>query len=423
LACPSTPSLKGAESVESISPTQVRERIQVLDALRGVALFGILMVNMRFFKALNTVEILPDSRSLASLSDRVAFFAIEWLFMGKFYSIFAFLFGLGLALQMGRLETRGAPATSILARRLLILLLIGLAHALLIWAGDVLFFYALAGLVLLLLRNLRTQELLIGGLALWGMQVMCCFGAGGLTLWYVGWSGETQQEPFLTGLTERIREAYMQAGYLASLRYRVLEWLVMMVNGIFFVPNVLMMFLLGFYVGKQRMVERLSEHRRLLTIVAVIGIGLGVPVNGVAAWEVLKQVVENRALPAYGWLMMLIPSAPLQALGYMAVFGLLWETSPAIQRLMAPVAAAGRVALSVYLMQSVICTLLFSGYGLGLYGKVGMAQGVALTCAIWAAQVLLSAFWLSRFHYGPVEWLWRSLTYRQRVPMVIRQQV
>jgi uncharacterized protein len=406
--------------MEAISPTHERERIPVLDALRGIALFGILMVNMRFFKSLSTVEILPASSSIASPLDRAAFFAIEWLFMGKFYSIFAFLFGLGLALQMGRLETRGLSATPILVRRLLVLLFIGLAHALFIWAGDVLFFYALAGLVLILLRNLRTRELLIWGIALWGIQAMCCFGAGGLTLWAAAWSGQVPPDDFFAGLVEPIREAYLQAGYFASLPYRVLEWSLMMVNGIFFIPNVLMMFLLGFYLGKQRIVEQLSEHRRLLTRAAAIGIGLGLPVNGVVAWELLHQVAQNQALPAYGWLMMLIPSAPLQAVGYMAVFGLLWETLPAFRRLMTPVAAAGRTALSVYLTQSVICTLLFSGYGLGLYGKVSMAQGVALTCAIWAAQVLLSAFWLSRFRYGPVEWLWRSLTYRQRMPMVIR---
>ncbi|MFN7161804.1 MAG: DUF418 domain-containing protein [Fimbriimonadales bacterium] len=110
-------------------------------------------------------------------------------------------------------------------------------------------------------------------------------------------------------------------------------------------------------------------------------------------------------------------SERILALGYTGAFGWLWTVSERLQCLLAPIAAAGRMALTNYLMQSVVCTLLFYGYGFGLHDRVGIAQGVGLTVLIWGVQVVLSALWLARFQYGPMEWLWRSLTYGKRLPL------
>ena len=154
-----------------VVPTGERERIHALDALRGIALLGILMVNMAAFKGLSVLSNFPRPESLAQPADQYAFLAIATLFWGKFYPIFAFLFGLGFALQMKRIEARGVNPTPVLLRRLLALLGFGLIHGLFIWTGDVLFVYALCGLLLLALRNLAPRTVLYVALGLWGVQV------------------------------------------------------------------------------------------------------------------------------------------------------------------------------------------------------------------------------------------------------------
>lgn len=120
---------------------------------------------------------------------------------------------------------------------------------------------------------------------------------------------------------------------------------------------------------------------------------------------------------SYAWLTLSIVFGPLLALGYIGAFGFLWSAVQAVQRLLVPIAAAGRMALTNYLMQSVVCTLLFYGYGLGLHDRVGIAQGMGVAAILWGVQVVVSALWLRWFQYGPMEWLWRSLTYGQRMPM------
>jgi uncharacterized protein len=154
-----------------------------------------------------------------------------------------------------------------------------------------------------------------------------------------------------------------------------------------------------------------------------VGIPVGVVLNALYAWGLLSALRNENELQSYGWLTLGIVFGPVLAVGYIGAFGWLWSAAEGLQRALTPIAAAGRMALTNYLMQSVVCTLLFYGYGLGLHDKVGIAQGVLLTLLLWGVQVGYSTLWLARYQFGPMEWLWRSLTYGRCMPMRRMAQV
>lgn len=320
---------------------------------------------------------------------------------------------------MKRIEVRGGNPTPILMRRLLALLGFGLLHGLFIWTGDVLFIYALCGLLLLALRNLAPRTVLYIALALWGVQALCCFSCGGLTLWtgalgYGDTSGQTAMfEPFI----ERAREVYSQGSYWQTQQHRFVEWALMLLNSIFFAPNAFLMFLLGLYAGKLGVFENLGAYRRVMVWLMAVGLSLGLASQVAYGLGILDAVRTGKELVSYGLLLLNIVVAPLLSAGYVGLFGWIWSALPMLERWLQPVANAGRMALTNYITQSVACTLLLYGYGLGWHGKVGIAQGIGLTVLIWVVQVILSCLWLKWFQYGPLEWVWRVLTYGRGVAL------
>lgn len=201
--------------IQTATPVGERERIHAVDALRGIALLGILIVNMGAFKGLSTIDLFPSKESLTQFADQAAFWLIEALFFSKFYPIFAFLFGLGFALQMERLQARALSPTGIMLRRLFVLLVMGALHGLFIWTGDVLFMYALSGMLLLLFRNLSPRAVLSWVIGLWGIQAFLCGSCGGLTLWMGAMSdmSASGQANFFETYIEQGRKAYAQGSY------------------------------------------------------------------------------------------------------------------------------------------------------------------------------------------------------------------
>ncbi|MEN3002475.1 MAG: DUF418 domain-containing protein [Armatimonadota bacterium] len=401
----------------------IAARLKAVDALRGVALLGILLVNLIHFKSPVQFGI-GFSGQIHSL-DGWALRLISWLFEGKFYPIFSFLFGLGFALQIRRLEERGAPFVSIYVRRLVVLALIGVLHAVLLWSGDILLPYALLGFVLLLFRRCQPRTLLLWIGMLWLFQFLCCSGLTGCITLSAripeaarGFQqGEQAMVQEFAQEREYARRAYGEGNYFEAARYRLHEWGMLLLIYLFTSPNLLIMFLLGLYFGRLRIFESVADYRRGLTGVALVGLLIGLPLNWFYAQQVLMLAREVKMDTMFLALWLMMVFGPLLSLGYLAAFVLLWERFEGIQRLLQPVAQAGRLALTNYLMQSLVCTLVFYGYGLGYYGKVGLATGVGFALLLYLAQVLFSAFWLSRYQYGPAEWLWRSLTYGRLLPL------
>ncbi|WP_026370434.1 DUF418 domain-containing protein [Kallotenue papyrolyticum] len=397
------------------APIEEGERLAIVDMLRGLALFGILLVNMAAFKLPTGMGRLP--RAEQGLLDRLVTQGITLLAEGKFYSLFAMLFGFGFAIHLLRAQQRGRPALGRFARRLLILLLIGLGHALLIWHGDILVSYALIGLLLLLFRNARLRTLLI-----WSALLL--LGAALLTAAIIG---VTELARIIPGTAAVLRateaqllaqaaeehRSYATGSYPAIVAYRARQVLVGLSGLLFSAPTILALFLLGLYVGKRGILHAPAAHTALLRRVQRWCLPLGL------ALSLAVVLLQTRIGPVSAVSLQLLNLAlagPILALGYGATFVLLAHR-PAWQHRLRLLAPAGRMALTNYLLQSLICTTIFYGYGLGMFGRVSASGGLLLTLVIYSGQVIFSHWWLQRFRFGPLEWLWRSLTYGRVQPL------
>lgn len=401
-------------------PVGVVERSALLDSLRGWALFGILVANMVWFIGFGAMP--EDQRAtmlLARFNDP-AEFLIEWLVVGKFYALFSLLFGIGFAIQLGRLEQRGErPARYV--RRLAILILIGAAHMLLLWYGDILALYGLMGAVLLLFRHVSDRALLIWATILWLVPI--------------GWSaaihfaGFAPDKPLTDAGMAAVTAAGLDLSQGALQFFRESSyWETLAVNpgAIFFrfsalveemrFTKVLGMFLIGLWIGRRAIYAQLDQYRPLLRRTAELGIGLGLPLSAAKAlllmWPGEKPSIEFAAELFY------VLGTPALALGYAAGFALLWTRRR--RALLEWAAPAGRMALTNYLMQTLLQSILFYGWGLGLIGKFGLLFIFPIALLLFAFQTLYSRWWLARFRFGPVEWLWRSATYGRAQPMRIQ---
>ena len=405
------------------APVAAPERIAALDVARGAALFGILSVNMAYFSQ-PIQALIAGPREWTGPLDRAAAWLIMFLAEGKFYTLFSFLFGLGLAIQMTRAEARGIPFVPLSIRRLLVLLVFGLVHAYFIWIGDILVTYALLGFALLLFRNQRPRTLLVWAGAFLGVLVLMMVAGGAsfeLARAVPGAGTEidramAQAAAEYASQAEQAERVYREGSFLEITAQRARDLNVLYPNLIFTAPSVLTMFLLGLYAGKRGVVQDIQAHRPLIRRVMGWGLGLGLPLNLFYAVTMLEGSRMNLiGFSGAGQIAQTV-GGPLLALGYAAGLTLLSRGDP-WRRWLAPVAAVGRLALSNYLLQSLVATTIFYGYGFGFFGQVGPAGGLALTVAIYLAQLPLSVWWLRHFQFGPAEWLWRTLTYARRQPL------
>jgi uncharacterized protein len=400
-----------------IAPVGAGERSALLDSLRGWALFGILIANMVVFTGF---IFLPDEvRGQLPLAefDDVVELLVEWLVVGKFYALFSLLFGIGFAIQIGRLEQRGEGAGRYL-RRLGILFLIGLAHLLLLWIGDILALYALMGGFLLLFRRLGDRALLWAAAGLWAVPI----------LWSaaIHFTGFAPHDPIFGAAFAALAAGgfdlsrgpiglYQSADILMHLKAHPAEMLIRIADLLYQMrfTKVLGMFMIGLWVGRQAIHLQPAAHLLLLRRVARIGIGLGLPLSLVKA--VLFMWPNDSPAIQFAGEVFYCLGTPTLALGYAAGFTLLWLG--ARRHLVESAAPAGRMALTNYLMQTVLQSAIFYGWGLGLIGRLGLLIIVPLSIALFALQIAYSRWWLARFRFGPVEWLWRSATYGKAQPM------
>ena len=406
------------------NPVRPQERIQVIDMLRGFALLGILLVNMELFNY-SIYESVLGSHTPATMLDQLARWFVAFFAEGKFYSMFSFLFGLGMALQFQRAEAKGVPFVATYARRLLVLMVIGLIHGYLFWIGDILFLYSLLGFALLFLfRKAKPRTLLIWvgiclaipvllNAALWGLMGLAQFAPDGPAMMEEMWASQEAQYLALAAESNYI---YATGTFAEITRQRTAEMWFMYSILPFMGFNVLATMLLGMYAGQRRIFQELESHISLIRRVWWWGLGLGVLGNFMYVWFLQSA---SRMMPTGATTLAVVGQtigAPALSLFYMASLVLLVQKSPTWHGRLAPLAATGRMAMTNYLMQSVICTLLFYGYGLGLYG-IGIAAGLATAVVIYTIEVLWSGWWLQRFRFGPMEWLWRTLTYLTPQPL------
>ena len=394
----------------AVGPVSEGERWLALDVLRGLAIFGILTVNVLAFGSparLPGYEAGAATRVDGLVDALLAFFVV-----GKFYTLFSLLFGVGFALQLARAQGRGVPFVAIYARRLAWLAVLGAMHAVLLWDGDILFLYAVLGFVLLLFRRTQPRTLLMAAAVCLAASYATMLVGDALQYRGVGpWSGPVLDRHAGMTAAEEAIAIYGGGSYAQIVAYRIAGLLrgaavLFLEQG----PTALAMFLLGLYAGREGLLARLPEQFGRLG-----GWGAGLVAAALVANAVFVygELVVDRPVIAVGGLAV---GGPLLCGVYvLAVVRIL--RSARWQRGLRGVAAVGRMALSNYLLQSLVCTTIFYGYGLGFYNQMGAAVTVMAACALYAAQLALSAYWMSRFRFGPAEWLWRSLTYGRRQPL------
>jgi uncharacterized protein len=387
-------------------PVRNGERIALLDVLRGFAILGIVLFN---FGPMWPTEGLPFSAADAQLG-----FLVEVLVHGKFYSLFSLLFGIGFAVFLMRAQARGADAVALFRRRLAGLLLIGLAHTTLIWFGDILTLYALLGFALIPFRRWSDRALLRAAvivlvlpIPLYGIAALAASASG-----IAQPAGSGMPAPLLRGIAAFRDGSYadvVEANLLftaAGVVRRLLNMQLVRVFG---------MFLLGFWAGRVGLFADLAAHRVLLRRLLLLGVLVGLPGSTLAA--LLPQGSAILPTPG-GWpaAALIAVATPILCLGYAAAIALL-SMRASWQRVLRVFAPVGRMALTNYLLQSVVLVGVFHGIGLGLFGQVSLATTLLIATALFLVQVPLSALWLRRYSYGPIEWLWRQFTYGARMPL------
>ena len=389
------------------APVSVSERILFIDVLRGAALFGILAANMRaFFAPLDVYENIGVL--FHGHADKIAQAFIDTFIQGKFITLFSFLFGLGFAIQLSRAESRGVRFMGFYPRRLLALAVFGLIHGILIWAGDILLTYAFSGALLLLFRKRQQKTLLWWAGSLFSVPFVVNGVFFGLYLYGFRFSFMVPKPPDMKKI-QGIIDIYAHGSVRQILAQNWVEWK-HWVPFTLFGLYLLALFLLGMWVWRVGIVQRLGEYRSVLKRVCIWCLPLGVIANLYVT--IVGLMVPNDRVSYLGWSagILSLPAAHILSAGYASGLALIFLNEER-RRLLSPFAAVGRMALTNYLMQSVVCTLFFYHYTTGLYGRIGPAWGLLPTVILFAGQVALSNWWLRRYRFGPMEWLWRGLTY------------
>lgn len=391
-------------------PAPAEDRLAVVDALRGFALFGILLANILYWSGWGMAT---DAQRLAwggPTGDLWQYRLHHLLVDGKFYTVFSFLFGAGFALQLERLLRRGHDGLRIYRRRVLVLLGIGLVHSFLIWDGDILVLYAVLGLVLPLFHRWSSRALVLAALVL----VFIVPIAGMALFDALGWKPQEALYAQSFRIAESLgantapdqtivwmqREdlrgfaAWLASGPSYSLGLRLETWRIAKVLGIM---------LLGMAAGRGLADGTLLADRTLLKRVLAAGMLIGVPASVAYAWQ--------RGQGQADW-PSLIGTVPL-AMAYAAAFALAW---PHASRWLGIFVAPGRMALTNYLAHSVLGVVLFYGVGFGLVGRLPIWGFYGYAVALFASQILFSRWWLARHAQGPMEALWRRWTYGSGAP-------
>ena len=435
----SDPALAGHPAALAPQPVAQTERIIALDALRGFALLGILLMNITAMGMYGGAYDDPTVTGGSTGANLWVWTIMHVLAEGKMRCLFSLVFGASIILLMGRMSDR-LDAADVYYRRILWLLLFGILHAYLLWAGDILYPYALCALALYPFRTLRAKPLLITGGVIVALCAVAYVGHGfaqremiekGLAAVQASAAGQT-----LTDEQQEEKKAYEEWRKFAKPTADVLakdaaEWRgsvlsvikarAKVVSSFFhafpyyhpFFWDMWSMMLIGMGLMKTGVLNG-GRSYRFYALCALIGYGIGVPVNSYTAWVMIRNnfdpVVHEFAASTYDIGRLSV------ALGHLAVIMLIAKAG-LFRTLMSALAAVGQTAFSNYILTSVITAFVFTGYGFELYGTLQRYQLYYVVAAVWVVNLVFSPLWLRYYRFGPLEWCWRSLTYWKRQPM------
>ena len=404
-------------SSKVVLPVAPSERISQIDTLRGFALLGILIMNIQFFSMIGAAYLNPTAYGDLNGLNRLVWMFGQVFANLKFVTIFSMLFGAGIVLMTSKIEAKGRGSAGIHYRRIFWLFVIGLIHAHLFWAGDILVPYALCALLGWFFRKVSPGKLLATGIVLFAVaSVLYIF--FGSTMQY--WPEASVQQTLTTWKpnAEQVAEklTHYRAGFFEQIKYRVEE-------SIFFETAYFMihagwriggMMLIGMAFFKWGIVTG-RRSAKFYAWMIVMGFGIGLPLviygmyrNFAVGWAMEYSFFFGSQFNLWG--SFFVSSA------YIGVIMLICR-SGLMKGVMSRLAAVGRMALTNYLLHTLICTLIFYGHGFGLYGSVERKYQILIVFAVWILQLIVSPIWLRYFRFGPAEWTWRSLTYARPQPM------
>ena len=398
------------------APASPSERIVAIDVLRGFAVLGILVMNVQAYSMVSAAYMNPTAYGdLTGLNRWVSILSHVFADQ-KFMTIFSVLFGAGVVLMTGRAEAKGRSATGFHYRRTMWLIVIGLMHAYLLWYGDILVMYGLCALLVFPFRKMSPRTLLLIGLGCLCVPFLVSTALGmSLPYWLpfahdeliLAWRPEAnavnaELEAYRSGWLDQM--AHRAPTALGAQAFMFPLWAAWRIWGLMFAG--MAMFKWGVLTAQR--------SKAFYVTLLVVGFGLGLPLvvyglmrNNAANWSLEYSMFLGSQFNYWGSL--------LVALGYVAAVMLACRS--ARSHVTRCFAAVGRMALTNYLMQTVICTSIFYGHGLGLFGKVERTGQILIVLGVWLFQLAVSPLWMRFFRFGPAEWLWRSLTYRKRQPM------
>ena len=384
------------------NPVIPKNRIEYLDALRGIALLGIILANMvcyslYLYLSENQIENIGLSRL-----DRVLDFFELMLIEGKFYTIFSILFGIGFSIILERSRSKNQNFIRFFLWRMTLLAFIGVIHAIFFWHNDILFFYACCGMLLIPMARLSHRSIFFVTLTMFLIPLGIKMTFGTTTDLFLQIRDQLFDKFGFT-INNRV-DVWTSGNWKNILQLNLSMWFsqfqFVIGNGMIF--KIFGSFLIGFLVGRKKLHERLIELKPKLKKLAFWGIIIGLILNFIYASNFYTDSWKLTLSEAFGIL-------PL-SLGYVALAALFWQSNR-FKKGMSLFVPVGRMALTNYIFQSVICTLIFYNTGLALGAEYGPSSYLLLGLIVYGCQVIFSKIWLIKFQFGPLEWLWRSLTY------------
>lgn len=401
--------------------TPLTTRIQLIDFTRGLALFGILVINIQTF-ALFFFLLSPDQVYAMKLDKPESYiplnFAIKFLVEGQFYTMYSFLFGLGFYLLIEKNKRLALNGNRLLKRRLWVLLVIGLVHGLFFWFGDILHKYALLGFTLLYFNKKSV-------LVLWkwiaGLMVFVLLFTLVKYSFFVTEQGIAEDARQMASIVGNMIEAWRHGSFVDVLGYQkfgvLVGHLINVSSGFFYYIHYEIMFLIGLIVGKIGLLTKCAAYEPTLRRLVYFTLPVALLLKGVSSLPLVGiTLFENTVYQELTVTLLQFVGVPLLTISYLILIFLLIPEKQS--RAITWIANTGRLGLTNYLAQTLICMTLFYGYAFGLSGRLTLLETVGTALLIYIAQIVYSNLWLHYFRMGPLEWVWRSLTYWKRQPIL-----
>jgi len=385
----------------NLQPTQLNERITTIDIIRGVSLLGILLVNMfGFYLPQPHIQL---NNWFTEAIDIIWHQNLNIYIQSSFYPLFSMLFGYGLAMQYMKAQRTGLNVYKFIPKRLALLFAIGMAHALFLWWGDIIATYAFCGFFLLLFLRYKSTILLVMGVVL--NSSFHLFYIGILSLSGLLNKAVDEQPVDIQSIQDAVT-AYATGGYVDAFIQRLSDLSLQMSPFMWIVAlfTILPYMLIGAAAAKWRLIERAKELKGLWITLAILATALGLFIKSA------PYLFTNTYLLDY---LKVYVGGPILSVGYAAIIVVLCFI-PAMTKWLSPLAKMGRMSMTMYILQTIICTTLFYNYGFGLYGKIDVPTAVYMALGIFAVQVIIAEIWLSKFKQGPLEAAVKRLTYGKK---------